>query len=101
MKVNEFYLSNLQNMTFIERYYFIVFNFYAIDFYRFKFSLNPLRWCAINVITTIWLFVLIVMWLTIIQVVALIEAKQAKEKYKDKKYIGCLIEDAELLEQSK
>lgn len=86
--VKEFYVSELVCMSFIERYSYELLNNWFIDTDKFKISLNPLRWCLLDLIRLCRFPVLCLLLIVVALTVVPYLAHKAKEKYKDEKYEG-------------
>jgi len=86
--VKEFYVSELVGMSFIERYSYELLNNWTVDTDKFKISLNPLRWCLLDLIKLCWFPVLCLLLIVVALTVIPYLAHKTKEKYKDKKYEG-------------
>lgn len=84
--VKEFYVSELVCISFIERYSYELLNNWFIDTDKFKISLNPLRWCLLDLIKLCWFPILCLLLVCVALTVVPCLAHEAEIKYKNEKY---------------
>lgn len=76
------YLTEFKNMTFRQRHYYILHNEINIDWEGFKISMNPLRWCLMDLLGVIYFPILIlIIYPLLIYPVSFLMAKSLEKRY--------------------
>ena len=56
--IRDVYISEFKDMPFKERLYYVANNEFTIDWHQFNIGVNPLKWCALDLLKMVYLPIL-------------------------------------------